>query len=106
MSYFYLQFTCRQWSQGLRVGPKYLFIVNSNKEKEQEVIRDFCHCFSRPSQIDFAEIPGNRQTSLPDLRYSSVTDTIFICRGGGGGVGGGGGEWGTGAKQFRGLASS
>ena len=54
------------------------------------------HCF--PTIPDFAEISGNRQTSVPDLRYSPVTDT--------GVGGGGGGEWGTGAKQFRGLVTS
>ena len=30
---------------------------------------------------DFAELSGNRETSVPGLRYSSVTDAIFICQG-------------------------
>ena len=34
------------------------------------------HCF--PTIPDFAEMSGNCQTSVPDLRYSSVTDAIFM----------------------------
>ena len=30
---------------------------------------------------DVAEISGNRQTFVPGLRYSSVTDAIFVCQG-------------------------
>ena len=51
-------------------------------------------CF--PTVPDFAEISGNRQKSVRDLRYSSVTDAILFV----------GGNWGTGAKQFRGLVTS
>ena len=37
------------------------------------------HCFS--TIPDFAEISVNRQKSVPHLRYSLVTDAIFICWG-------------------------
>ena len=39
------------------------------------------HCF--PTVPDFAKISGNHQASVPELRYSSLTDAIFICWGGG-----------------------
>ena len=55
------------------------------------------HCF--PTVPDFAEILGNRQMSIPDLRYSSVTDVIFICRVEGGG-GGGLGNWSEAIKRI------
>ena len=42
------------------------------------------HCFL--TITDFDKISGN-------LRYSSVTDAIFICQG----------KWATGVKQFRGF---
>ena len=50
------------------------------------------HCF--PTVPDFAEILGNCQTSVLDLRFSLVTDAFFFRM-----------KWGTGVKQFRGFGN-
>ena len=67
----------------LRVSPRITDNVDRLKpsihmSRKSQTIGDFT--VSRPSQI----LPRYRGKS-PDLRYSSVTDAIFICWGGGGG---------------------